>query len=226
MSARALHAGLLACVALAACRKPVPRERRYGFEKDGPGGAPAGFTFARTGEGRAGVWTVRRVPDAPEGQAVLAQTDNDPSKHRWLVAIANAPPLADVSVAVRCKPISGVLDQACGLVLRYRNERDYYLARADALDGNVRMYAVKDGKRTQFASFTGHVERGAWHQLRVDVRGDRFVVFLDGHAVVDAHDATIAGPGRTGLWVKSDSLTYFDDLVVRTIGAGEPFPLP
>ncbi|WP_434042917.1 MULTISPECIES: hypothetical protein [Sorangium] len=63
----------------------------------------------------------------------------------------------------------GKVDQACGLVFRYRDENNYYIARANALEGNVRLYHVKDGRRTQIASWSGAVT-GNWHELRVDAR--------------------------------------------------------
>lgn len=219
--------GTLVLVALAgaACRRPrgggPGGSGPWTFEGDRPGQPPAGFSFVRVGEGRPGNWAVRTVTEGAQSRAVLAQTDPEPDKKRLLLAVAEAPvPFADLTARVRCMMLAGVLDQTCGLVVRYQDEHNHYVARADARSGNVRLYRVKDGGRAQVAQWTGTVAPGVWHELRVDAIGDRFVVFFDGRPVIDAHDGALARPGRLGLWTKSDALTYFDELSV------EPPPRP
>jgi hypothetical protein len=113
---------------------------------------------------------------------------------------------------VRCKAVSGTLDQACGVVFRYTDENNYYVARANALEDNIRFYYVKSGKRTQLASWSGRVSSGFWHELRVEAQGDRFSFFWDGQSVIEANDKTFPYSGKIGLWTKADSVTYFDNL--------------
>ena len=143
---------------------------------------------------------------------VLAQLDTDSTNYRFPVAVADEPTLGDVSLSVRCKPVSGRVDQACGLVFRYQDEDNYYLTRANALEDNVNLYYVKDGKRRQITGWRGKVTSGTWHQLGVEARGDHFVVSFDGNKVIDAHDSTFSQPGKVGVWTKADSVTHFDDL--------------
>jgi len=52
---------------------------------------------------------------------------------------------------VAFKPVSGRVDQAAGLVVRMKDSDNYYIARANALEGNVRLYRVVRGQRAQFA---------------------------------------------------------------------------
>ena len=186
--------------------------RRWSFDADKPDGPPTGFVFGRTGGGGPGRWVVRAEPGAPSGANVLAQTDADRTDYRFPMAVASEPSLKDLRLSVRCKPVSGKVDRACGLVFRYQDENNYYLTRANALEDNVRLYYVKDGRRRQFASWTGKVESGVWHELKVEARGDHFEVFWNGKRVIDAHDATFTSAGRVGVWTKADSITYFDDL--------------
>jgi hypothetical protein len=146
---------------------------------------------------------------------VLAQTDADDTDNRFPVAVADAPSVADVKVSVKCKPVSGKVDQACGLVARYQDENNYYVTRANALEGNVRFYYVKAGVRKQVASWSGKVTANAWHDYKLEVKGDRFVVTFDGKQVLDVKDTTFAKAGKVGVWTKADSVTYFDDLAVE-----------
>jgi hypothetical protein len=194
----------------AAAPKGAPQV--WSFETDKAGGAPAGFSFGRTGSGASGRWIVQADPGAPSGANVLAQLSADGTDSRFPVAVADTPVLRDARVSVRCKPISGVVDQACGLVFRYRDENNYYITRANALEDNVRLYTVKNGHRSQFDGWTGPVTGKAWHELRVDARGDHIEVFWDGKKIIDGRDSTFPEAGKVGVWTKADSVTYFDDL--------------
>lgn len=186
--------------------------RTSAFDADKAGGPPTGFSFARTGGGAAGRWIVKAEPGAPSGANVLAQVDTDNTDFRFPVAIADAPSLRDVRLSVRCKAVSGKVDEACGLVFRYRDENNYYVTRANALENNVRLYTLKDGRRKQIAGYDGAVTANAWHELRVDAKGDRIEVYWDGKRIIEHQDSTFPDAGKVGVWTKADSVTYFDDL--------------
>ena len=102
-------------------------------------------------------------------------------------------------------------------MFRYQDEDNYYVTRANALEGNVRLYHVKDGKRTQFATWDGKVPVKVWHQLAVEAQGDTFRIYFNGQKIMEAKDKTFSAGGKVGLWTKADSITYFDDLVVAPL---------
>jgi hypothetical protein len=191
--------------------------RTWDFQSDAVNAPPGGFSFGRTGQGREGRWIVVQDPTAPAGDHVLAQLDQDDTDYRFPVAVADAPVLKDLRLEVRCKQISGRTDQACGLVFRYRDENNYYVTRANALEDNVRLYHVLNGKRRQFGGWNGKVASQTWHTLAVEARGDRFQVFFDGNPVIDAKDDTFKDAGKVGLWTKADSVTHFDALSVKPL---------
>lgn len=190
---------------------------KWDFENDPVEQPPAGFTFGRTGSGRLGRWLVKSEKDAPSGVNVLAQTDVDATSYRFPVAVADSISVRNFRLSVRCKPVSGKVDQACGLVFRYRDENNYYVVRANALENNVRLYSVKDGKRQQFAGWDGSVANGVWHELRVSANSDRFEIYWNGKKVIDARDQVFKEAGKVGVWTKADSLTYFDDLTAESL---------
>jgi len=102
-------------------------------------------------------------------------------------------------------------------VVRLRDPRNYYVARANALEDNVRPYRVADGRRTQFAGTDLRVPRDRWQRLDLRIEGDRLSVSLDGRELFSATDRTFAEAGQIGLWSKADSLTHFDGLEVRQL---------
>jgi hypothetical protein len=187
------------------------------FDTDAAGSAPTGFSFGRTGDGRDGKWIVRAEPNAPSGANVLVQSDADSADYRFPVAFANEPVLRDLDLGVRCKPVSGSVDQACGMVFRLKDANNYYVTRANALENNVRLYSVKSGKRQQIAGWNGTVKTGVWHAHRAVARGDHFEVYWDGAKIIDQADKTFGEAGKIGLWTKADSVTYFDDLTVKAL---------
>ena len=125
---------------------------------------------------------------------------------------------------MKFKPVSGEVDRAAGVVWRYRDENNYCIVRANALENNVVLYKVADGKRTSLApkgtaagayGVDREVPAGRWSALEVLVEGPGFTVFFEGEKLFEVEDGTFTGAGRVGLWTKADSVTYFDDYEVR-----------
>ncbi|MGH7820069.1 MAG: hypothetical protein ACREQ9_09865, partial [Candidatus Binatia bacterium] len=122
----------------------------------------------------------------------------------------------DVAVSVKLRPVSGEVDQAGGIVWRYRDRGNYYVARANALEDNVVLYKVENGKRTDLKpvgvrplAYGKKVEvpAGEWSELRVVAKGSKHSVDFNGEHLFDVEDETFSAPGRVGLWTKADSVT-------------------
>jgi hypothetical protein len=185
------------------------------FDATAVGELPAGFSTAVTGGGRPAAWRVVEDASAPSGGKVLAQTSTDKTSSRFPLCIYEGLTAADVEVSVRFKPVSGTVDQAAGLVARYRDKDNYYIVRANALEHNVRLYKVERGKRQQFAGVDVKVLAKEWQTLAWEVKGTHFRVFLNDSLLFEADDRTFSDAGKVGLWTKADSVTYFDDLTVK-----------
>jgi len=194
--------------------EPLPAAVRVDFEDWSKDRAPAGFRFARTGPGRPGAWAVRERPDAASGRHVLVQEEDDPTDLRFPIALLEDLSMRDGEVSVKCRPLTGSVDQAVGLVFRYRDADNYYVTRANALEGNVRLYHVRNGVRVGFASHDGPAAANRWHDFRVTFRGRRIEVSWDGAVVISCEDGTFADEGAVGIWTKADSVSEFDDLIV------------
>jgi hypothetical protein len=180
------------------------------------GTVPAEFETGQTGPGEPGRWEVVSDAEAAGGRAV-AQSSQDRTDGRFPLLIRRAAAPADLAVWTRIKPMAGEVDQAGGLAVRLLDPNNYYLVRANALEGNVRFYKVIGGRREQLASADLPVQAGTWHMLRLEVRGDRFTVSFDGRELFAATDAAITAPGKVALWTKADSVTRFDALNVEPL---------
>lgn len=179
------------------------------------GKVPPGWTVAMTNRGGAPKWEIRKDQSAPTQPYVLAQVSNDPTGNRSPLAILDRMSLRDGDVSVRIKPVAGHEDQGGGLVWRYRDENNYYVARANALEKNVAVYRVENGRRTLVLAVAKHdIPTNAWSILKVSARGNRFQVYVDHRRILQGQDNTFSGAGGVGLWTAADSVTYFDDFRV------------
>jgi hypothetical protein len=186
------------------------------FDASVVGTLPTGYSSAVTGGGGPASWVVVEDVTAPSGGKVLAQTSTDKTSFRFPLCVYDGFTAPDVTVSVRFKPVSGTVDQAAGLVARYRDEGNYYVVRANALENNVRLYKVERGNRKQFAGVNVKVPSGEWQTLALEVKGAHFRVFFNDKLLFEADDGTFKNAGKVGLWTKADSVTYFDDLRVKT----------
>jgi len=195
------------------------------FDSAAVGSVPPGWTVAMTHAGGAPQWEVLKDDTAPSKPNVLAQTSTDRSGGRFPLAIYEKAKFADGALTVKFKPVSGSVDRAAGLVWRYRDPDNYYLVRANALENNVVLYKVVNGKRISLApkgtppntyGVKHPVPSGVWSTLGVCFQGNLFTVSFNGQKLFEVEDSTFTEAGKVGLWTKADSVTYFDDFhVVR-----------
>jgi glycosyl hydrolase family 59 (putative galactocerebrosidase) len=101
--------------------------------------------------------------------------------------------------------------------VRLTTPDDYYVARANALEDNVRFYRVVQGRREQIAGIDTKVAGKEWHTLSLRAEGARFTVSFDGKELFSAEDPTFAAAGKVALWTKADSVTHFDTLTIRPL---------
>ena len=189
--------------------------RVINFDNAPLGQTPPGWTVAMTNRGRAPRWEIRKDGSAPTQPYVLDQVSNDPTGDRFPLAILDNMSLRDGDVSVRIKPVAGREDQGGGLVWRYQDANNYYLARANVLAENVELYKVENGRRFPLSPGVKHdIPSNGWSILKVSVRGNRFQVYLDHRRILQGWDNTFAAAGKVGLWTVADSVTYFDDFRV------------
>jgi Domain of Unknown Function (DUF1080) len=207
-------------VSAASPEKPAPPRVSgttitFSFDQETVGAMPAKFHSARTGQGSEGKWAVMADPTAPSKPNVVAQTSTDKTDYRFPLLISDERSFRDLELNVKFKAVAGEVDRAAGLVFRLQDANNYYIVRANALENNYRLYHVIKGSRRQFAGSNFKVTSGEWHELKVECVGNKIICYYDGQRKIEATDDTFKEAGNIGLWTKADSVTYFDDLVVK-----------
>ena len=182
------------------------------FDKEKAGALPAGWISGVTGGGTS-KWAVEADSTAPSRPHVLKQSGV--GAFPWSVKEKES--IADGFVEVRFKSISGREDQAGGVVWRWKNGNNYYVARANALENNVSLYYTANGRRNTLKYVDAPVPGNVWHTLRVEFSGEMIKVSLNGKTYIEYKDSHITGPGTVGVWTKADSVTAFDDFSFGSI---------
>ena len=136
-------------------------------------------------------WTVNPDSSAPSAPNVLTQ--NAKGTFPW--AVKEGVSITDGFVEVKFKAISGKEDQAGGVMWRWKDGNNYYVARANALENNVSLYYTANGRRNTIKYVKAPVPLNTWHTLRVDFAGNAIKVSLNGKTYIEEKDTHITGTG-------------------------------
>ena len=192
--------GKIGTFALAGAAAVSATAHGEGFDTAKPGSLPEGWECGVTGKG-APRWSVEADPTAPSAPHVLQQSGS--GTFPWCVKKDVS--LADGNIEVKFKALSGKVDQAGGVVWRWKDGNNYYVARANALENNVSLYYTETGRRITLKYVDAPVPAGIWHTLRVDSQRPRIRVALNGktlhrarrRATSEAPARSASGPRRT-----------------------------
>ena len=211
------------------CAVAMCRNELIDFDKAKQGSVPPGWTVAMTHKGGQPRWQVVQDPTAPSKPNVLAQLSDDITAGRFPLAIYERASFVNGTVSVKFKNIAGAVDQAAGLVWRYRDPENYYIVRANALENNVVLYKVENGQRLALAprgtpsktyGVKHEIPKGVWNTLTIEFNEGVLKVAFNGQVLFEVVDFTFKEAGKVGLWTKADSVTYFDDFQI--LNKGEP----
>src|SRR5262245_19172516 len=194
-------------------------EKTFTFAKADLGKVPAGWKADKTGTGEGSVWKVVEDRTAPSKSGfALAQTAESPSSVFNLCVVEDTS-FKDVEVSVAFKANAGKKDQGGGVVWRYADANNYYVARMNPLEDNFRVYKVVGGKRSpEFQNADVKIPAGEWHTLKVRMVGDHIECFLDDKKYLDVKNDTFTKAGKVGLWTKAAAQTSFDNFQFTSLG--------
>lgn len=176
------------------------------FDSYSPGTLPSPWICGTTGSGTSR-WAVEPDAAAPGKPNVVRQS----GVGDYPFCALKSASLTDGFVQVKFKALSGRRDQAAGVMWRWKDGDNFYVARANALENNVSLYYTTNGRRSTIQYVDVPVAKNTWHTLRVDFNGRSIQVALNGKVYIDVQDTRITGAGAVGMWTKADSVMVFDD---------------
>jgi len=182
------------------------------FENETEGKLPLGFIADATNKAKSIQWN---VVDDNGNKVVAQQAENSGSSYNLLVLDKIG--YKDFSASVRIKAVSGEEDQGGGLVWRYIDKNNYYVARYNPLENNFRFYRVIDSKREELKSVDSDIKQGEWFIMTIEMKDNKVTCSLNGEKLIESTDNTFKSAGLIGFWTKADAVTYFDDLKINTV---------
>lgn len=188
----------------------------WNFDKETVEKLPKGFSNQVTGKGNPSRWEIIEDITAPSPPYVLAQTSKEGFGYHFNLAVIEGTDYSDIELEVKFKAVSGDEDQGGGLIWRYLDPDNYYIARANPLENDFRVYKVVHGNRKQLSSARLEIKPGEWHTIKIVNKGDKIQCYYDDKLYLEVKDGTFKR-GKIGLWTKADAITYFDNLVVKSI---------
>jgi Domain of Unknown Function (DUF1080) len=216
----------LFCFCLALALPVSGAEIKINFNDFSEGTTPTNFHSALAGGGSPGEWKIvmdevpsafnQLTPQAPlvNHQGVLAQTSRDATDERFPIFVYDGVTFRDFKVTARFKIVSGIAEQMAGVVFRFQNASNFYVARASALGHNVRFYKMVNGVRSDPLGPQLDIAAGAWHTLTVQCQGNQISISLDDQPVMPSLQDNTFTVGKIGLWTKSDAVSYFSDATI------------
>jgi len=187
------------------------------FSFDGAaGGPPAGFSFSSTEGVAADGWKVEKTDKvlsrtAPKGYKGTARA----------ITLADGP--ANVIAAVKVK--LGASKGQAGMVWRFKDLKNHYVAVLSARDRTLRFDRVVDGVTTNLAVQTIHeLAPKEWTDLKVQQNGKNAKIYLGKHIVLMYEDASHQGPGKVGVVAEGAGGASFRDFVVEEVPPKVPAP--
>src|SRR5947208_8959509 len=124
-----MHPIRLLCFALAISNCVITAESRETFDQTTE--LPQGWQSGITGQGSA-KWEVVPEQSAPSKPNILRPSGE--ATFAWAAKMDAA--IKDGFVEVKIKPVSGHEDQAGGIIWRAKDANNYYIVRANALEGD------------------------------------------------------------------------------------------
>jgi hypothetical protein len=180
------------------------------------GSDPDGCSPAVSGFGGPAVWQVQLERLLLDGKALVEMT-REAEPNRFALCIADQPIAKNAEVELSFVAHDGRLARVAGIVIRFADPQDYYVAEADALDGSVRLLRIVNGERREIAIRRVLLPVGVKHSLAIKAVEADFTVMIDGKDLFEAQDTGIAAPGRFGISSVADSYTSFGDLFITIL---------
>jgi hypothetical protein len=192
------------------------RHSHHSFEDGTAGSLPSGWQVGTTGDGKHASWQIMKDGGGSANQTLSLASTNHSSNSAFNVCWTNEPQFRNGTVEVRVRANQGKVDQGGGPIWRVIDQNNYYIARYNPLETNLRVYVVQDGKRRQVASAEKLDTRsGEWFTIKISHNGKHIECSLNGKNLLKVEDDTINKAGGIGLWTKADAQSSFDDLIVQ-----------
>jgi hypothetical protein len=133
------------------------------------------------------------------------------------ICIQNKLRYQNLQIEARIKPVEGGKEKGGGLVWRYHDAKNYYVARVNLVENNLKIYKVTKGVRKEIKSVNVKIKANEWQTLKVAMIGYTMNCYLNDKKLLSATDTTLPNAGSVGFWSRADAVSLFDDLKIKNL---------
>lgn len=192
--------------------------KKWNFDTQKEGEAPAGFSPVTVGQAGGGTWTLIQDPKAPSSPLVLQQGTPCPAPDCFHVLLAEGVTYDYPELAVQMRP--GSVPGIGGVIVGTQDGSNGYVTLVDLKANVLEFLVLKDGKATKLGEAAVTPKKAEWHHLRVQrntiVSKEYFEVFFDGKLWLSVEDKQW-GAGQVGLVTRGSGQVAFDSLSVSPL---------
>lgn len=213
----------LICCVLVLSGHALAGERVFDFGKYPAGQTPYGFKSVVGGGGKVGDWKIITEPSSsPETganpsskRAVLAQLSQDSTDERFPMLVYDEETFGDFTLTTKFKLVDGLIEQMAGIAFRWQDTNNYYYVRASGIGNTFRFIKLVNGQRLVTLGPSVELQRGVWHELTIECKGNRISCLLNGKELIPPLTDNSFTAGRIAFWTKSDSVSYFGETKIN-----------
>jgi hypothetical protein len=194
------------------------------FDKDTPGGQPAGFVTGKT-NGEGGRWEVLADAKAISPPHVLGRIPSDRPTPAPQVIFLDGVEAMNLDLTVRIKAASSGEGQGGGAIFRAEDDRNYYVVWLSPQEKLVRIDRIVNGEVKHLQDLSvDSLQPGKWHSLRLTIRSSEMEAVFDRSRIISAREEAWEfgryTKGKVGLWASGPAVTYFDNVSYAPMDGG------
>jgi hypothetical protein len=193
--------------------------KKWTFDAQKEGEAPAGFSPVTVGQAGAGTWTLIQDQKAPSAPLVLQQGTPCPAPDCFHILLVEGVTYDYPEMAVQMRATSASPGTG-GVVVGAKGGSNGYAVLVDLKANVLEFLVLKDGKATKLGEAAITPKKVDWHHLRVQrntiISKEYFEVFFDGKLWLSVEDKQW-GAGQVGLVTRGDGQMAFDSLAVSPL---------
>ena len=176
------------------------------FDNEVAGKLPASWTAVSS------TWTI-----AADGANKAMKQTGKSKPDQSNLCIQNKLKYQNLQMEARIKTIEGGKEKGGGLVWRYHDAKNYYFARVNVVENNVKIYKVTKGVRKELKSANVKMKANEWQTLKVAMIGYTLACYVNGQKLLNVTDTSIPNAGQVGFWSRADAISIFDDLKIKNL---------
>lgn len=184
----------------------------WNFDSEQNGTIPQEFSGLSTDPKSS--WVIKSESTATSQPNVLEKITTNDTADYHLQLLPNSPTADFENVTMNFKIVSGEKTKSAGMILRFIDQKHYFVLMADALHN--RLSLCKNTPEFLVCNYDKSVTitPGQWHTMKALISSQGIAAFLDGEVIIQANDHNYQS-GQVGMWTKKDTSAYFDDIKIE-----------